>query len=253
MRNLFLQKLQAEGFQAIEALDGLVGIQRTLEDLPNLIISEIRIPRLDGYGVLRRLRQHPATMVIPFIFVTEKKSLADMRKGMEFGADDYIIKPCNWEVLLRAITTRLQRQTALRQFYAAQFQSVPEAPFAETTNLVTSNSIFPSDPQLDQVFHFIEANYYQPITLNDVAIAVGYSPTYLTHLVRTQTGLTVQKWIILRRMMAARSLLLETDEKVEKIAIKIGYNCMVHFFRQFRQYHGTTPQAWRESQLVHHK
>ncbi len=117
----------------------------------------------------------------------------------------------------------------------------------DTVKLADLQLMFSAEPKLSEVFRFIETNYHQRITLSDVAAAVGYSPTYLTNRVRRQTGQTVQNWIIRRRMEAARSLLLESDQKIEEIAAKVGYQSMVHFFRQFRQHHGTSPQAWRKN------
>ncbi len=252
-RNMFLKCLESEGFDAIGTENGLVGVQQAQEYLPDLIISEIIMPELNGYGVLRALRENPATAIIPLIFVTAKVTRADIRKGIELGADDYITKPCTPKELLRAITACLEKRAALQQWYATQSQPVPEAPLAETTKQTAQESIFPSDPELSEVFCFIETNYSRPITLSDVAVAVDYSPAYLTNLVRRRTGQTVQNWIIKRRMTAARSLLLETDETVEAIAAKVGYQSLVHFFRQFRTHHGATPQAWRRSQLDQHK
>jgi len=121
------------------------------------------------------------------------------------------------------------------------------AVFSQTENSLLQ-SIFPACPQLREVFDFIEANYHQPITLKDVAKAAGYSSAYLTDLVRRQTGKTVNLWIIERRMTEACSLLRETDQSVDGIAETVGYLTTAHFFRQFRQYHGTTPQAWRNAQ-----
>jgi YesN/AraC family two-component response regulator len=249
-RKLFLESLKAEGFYTIGAENGLIGVQRAQEELPDLVISGIMLPKLDGYGVLTKLRQNPITAIIPFIFVSAKVTLAEIRKAMELGADDYLTKPCRVEELLRAIRARLERQATFCQWYAGNSQPVREPPCADIIRSAAPESILPSDPQLSKVFDFIEANYHQSLTLSDVALTVGYSPSYLTNLVRRQTGQTVQSWIIERRMAAARSLLLETDEKVEEIAAKVGYQHPVHFFRQFRQHHGTTPQAWRMSQLA---
>jgi len=109
-------------------------------------------------------------------------------------------------------------------------------------------SIFPTNPKLNDVFQFIEANYQQPITLCDVAQAVDYSPAYLTDLVRRQTGKTVNQWIVERRIAEARRLLLDTTQTANEIALLVGYQNEAHFFRQFRQYHGTTPQVWRNWQ-----
>jgi AraC-like DNA-binding protein len=167
---------------------------------------------------------------------------------MELGANDYLTTPFTLEEFLRAITAQLDKQIVMQQWYTKQSQTVPKPPSTnKTTFTAAPESIFPSDSKLSQVFHFIEANYNQPIALKDVAQAVGYSPAYLTNLIRRQTGQTVQRWIIERRMAAARSLLLETDQVVTQIAAQVGYHHVVHFFRQFRQIHGTTPQAWRSA------
>ena len=115
----------------------------------------------------------------------------------------------------------------------------------------TCQSIFPSIPRLREVFEFIELNYNQSIRLKDVAQAVGYSSAYLTDLVRRITGKTVNNWIIERRIAEASTLLLETNYSVEQIALDVGYQNINHFYRQFRNYHQTTPQSWRKKQRSH--
>ncbi|MBW4562719.1 MAG: AraC family transcriptional regulator [Mojavia pulchra JT2-VF2] len=131
----------------------------------------------------------------------------------------------------------------------AQFQAFPEQALTDAAKSLTNPLWrFSNHPQLSQVFQFIEANYNQPISLHDVAVAVDYCAAYLTDLVRRNTGKTVNDWIVERRMLAARALLLETDQSVNQIAEAIGYQYVSHFFRQFRQYHGTTPQNWRKAQ-----
>jgi len=247
-RHLYLKCLKAEGFYTIGAENGLSGVQQAQEQLPDLVICDIAMPELDGYGVLTTLRQNPVTAIIPFIFLTAKVTKAERRQGMKLGADDYISKPCTVEELLGAITARLEKQAALQQWYAADSQKVAQPPSIDTaTSLATPQSIFPSSSQLSEVFDFIEANYHQSITLSDVAQAVGYSPAYLTNLVGNQTGKTLHCWIIERRMAEARSLLLETKQPVNQIATKVGYRDACHFSRHFRQLYGTTPQAWRSS------
>lgn len=117
----------------------------------------------------------------------------------------------------------------------------------ETKKSPGFQSIFPACSQLSKVFQFIEDNYHQPINLCDVALAVGYSPGYLTSLVKRQTRRTVHCWIVERRMVEARYLLLETDELVNQIATKVGYQDTGYFIRQFRQLHNMSPKAWRNT------
>ncbi len=104
-----------------------------------------------------------------------------------------------------------------------------------------------SQPLVNRVFHFIEINYHQSISLREVAEAVGRSPAYLTDFVRRETGKTVLNWIIERRMVEARRLLIETDQSVEQIAEAVGYFDRRHFSRQFLRLHKVTPQIWRRT------
>ena len=122
-------------------------------------------------------------------------------------------------------------------------------PIEESKNSNILNSIFPPIPRLHEVFEFIELNYHQPIKLKEVAQAVGYSSAYLTDLVRRMTGKTVNDWIVERRIVEARCLLLETEDSVEKIAVKVGYKNINHFYCQFRNFYQSTPRAWRKKQL----
>ena len=248
-RNLFLECLKAKGFYTIGAENGLIGVQQAREHLPDLVICGIMMPLLDGYGVLTQLRKDIDTATIPFIFVTAKVNRTDFRKGMELGADDYLTKPCTVEELLRAIATQLEKQAVRHRGRATKPKQVIEASFTEAEAFfANSKSMFLSIPQLSKVFDFIEANYHQPITLDDVARSAGYSRSYLADLVRSQTGQTINRWIVERRMAEVRSLLLQTNCSLEEIAAAVGYQNQCHFFRQFRQYHGLTPQAWRKMQ-----
>ncbi|MBO3458951.1 response regulator [Aetokthonos hydrillicola Thurmond2011] len=250
-RNIFLDGLQAEGFDTIGAENGVIGIQQAQEHLPDLVICDIFMPDMSGFNVLTALRQDPVTAITPFIFLTGSNTKADIRKGMDLGADDYLTKPATVEELLRAIATRLEKQAKVMQYWYAACCQQPQS---ETrTQSTDSESFFPSLPQLKEVFDFIEANYHQGITLCDVAEAVGYSSAYLTNRVAKQTGETVNAWIVKRRMAAARSLLQETSQTIEQIATIVGYQNACHFSRQFRQHHGVPPQTWRKENQLYSK
>lgn len=247
-RNIFVDCLAAEGYYAIGAENGIVGVQQAQAHLPDIVICDVTMPRLDGYGVLKALRSNRTTAIISFIFLTASVAKSDIRKGMEMGADDYLTKPTTVEELLKAIAARLEKRATLRAWYDAKpVSSYTKTLAAEPAKAVmAAKSIFPSVPELKEVFDYIEANYHQPITLCDVAQAVGYSPAYLTNRVGSQTGHTVNRWIVERRMVAARYLLQNSDRSVEQIATELGYQNTCHFSRQFRQHHGAPPQAWRK-------
>ncbi|MCU0537089.1 MAG: response regulator [Hydrococcus sp. Prado102] len=208
-REIFLDNIEEEGFDAIGAENGAVGIEKAKQHLPDLIICDILMPGLDGYGVLNALRQNPPTALTPFIFLTAKATRSEFRHGMELGADDYISKPSTIEELLGAIATQLKKRESVKK-WIQQANNLPSVSAA-------TQSIFPACPQLQDVFNFIENNYHHGITLSDVAKAVGYAPAYLTDLVRRQTGETVNRWIVKRRLAAAQSLLLQSDRAIEQI------------------------------------
>lgn len=247
-RDMFRDCLEAEGFQTLGAEDGLAGIALARQHLPNLVLCDIIIPKLDGYEVLSQLRRVATTATIPFIFITAKTQKADRRQGMSLGADDYLTKPFTVEELVEAVSARLERRAMLQAHYATTDRS-SKATVASKVSERETNLLFPSVTELSEVFEFIEANYNKGITLCDVARAVGYSPAYLTNRVKRETGRTVNRWIIERRMAQALFLLGSTNQSVEQIATAIGYQNTCHFFRQFRQYQGTTPQAWRKQHL----
>lgn len=92
---------------------------------------------------------------------------------------------------------------------------------------------------------FIERNCLGPLTLKDVAKAVGRSPAYVTTALTRATGKSVVEWIIAGRMAEARRLLLHSDEKIDVVAERVGYVDPTHFIRMFRREHGATPAAWR--------
>src|SRR5436190_1518774 len=108
MRENLVLMLEMEGFKPLSAADGRTGVEIALSELPDLILCDVMMPDLDGYGVLQALREDPRTATIPFIFVTAKGEKLDQRAGMNLGADDYLVKPVDREDLLSAITARLQ-------------------------------------------------------------------------------------------------------------------------------------------------
>lgn len=112
LREEILQMLELMDFQGIGAENGAQGVQVAQQGLPDLIICDIMLPELDGYGVLQTLRNDPETANIPFIFLTARADRSDMRQGMTMGADDYLTKPFTSEELRGAIAAQLSKKEA---------------------------------------------------------------------------------------------------------------------------------------------
>ena len=106
--------LELSNYDVVTAENGKIGIERALTDRPDLILCDIMMPELDGYGVLHMVQSHPQLQHTPFIFLTAKTDLSEIRKGMSLGADDYIPKPFDPTDLLTAVEGRLKKASLIR-------------------------------------------------------------------------------------------------------------------------------------------
>jgi len=107
--------LELADFEVLTARNGKEGVELAAGEFPDLIICDIMMPELDGYGVLHILSKKQSTMNIPFIFLTAKAEKSDVRKGMNLGADDYVTKPFDDTELLDAVEARLHKSEMMKQ------------------------------------------------------------------------------------------------------------------------------------------
>jgi CRP-like cAMP-binding protein/CheY-like chemotaxis protein len=124
MRDNISEILKLADYEVYAAENGRKGVEMALEHKPDIIICDIMMDELDGYGVLFLLNKHLETSTIPFIFISAKTQKKDIRKGMEMGADDYLLKPFNDIELLNTIETRLKKRTQQNNFYGNSIQKI---------------------------------------------------------------------------------------------------------------------------------
>jgi EAL domain-containing protein (putative c-di-GMP-specific phosphodiesterase class I)/CheY-like chemotaxis protein len=157
VRENLLDLLEAENFDIIAAPNGKIGVNLALSEFPDLILCDVMMPELDGYGVLSTLRQDPIAATIPFIFLTAKSAKSDFRQGMDMGADDYLTKPFTRAELLSAIMNRLEKQATLKKYLLttqAAFKT-----FSPKMQLLEMNLSRVIQEEIFQEFEL----YYQPI------------------------------------------------------------------------------------------
>lgn len=118
--------LELSHFRVITAGNGKEGIEKVREHKPDLIICDIMMPELDGYGVLHVLSKDPDTATIPFIFLSAKSERTEVRKGMNLGADDYLTKPFDDMELLQAVESRLNKHEALMSAFSRDLEGLNE-------------------------------------------------------------------------------------------------------------------------------
>ncbi len=128
--------LTLANYKVISAINGKEGIEKTYEFMPDLVLSDIAMPIMDGIGMLHVLRKDPKTENVPFIFLTSKSDRNDFRNAMDSGADDYITKPFNGDELLKAVENRFKRTETMKKMHGtADDHSMPENDDNKTTTL----------------------------------------------------------------------------------------------------------------------
>ncbi|MFN6539035.1 MAG: EAL domain-containing protein [Nostoc sp. EkiNYC01] len=156
VRENILDLLEAEDFQTIAAANGRIGVDLAISEVPDLILCDMMMPELDGYGVLTALRQDPTTATIPFIFLTAKSAKSDFRRGMDMGADDYITKPFTRTELLSAIMNRLEKHATLKRYLSPQTAIHKLSPKMQLLEISLHRAIKQNKFQEFEI-------YYQPI------------------------------------------------------------------------------------------
>ncbi len=127
LRNEIAEWLGFEDYEVFTAEDGIAGIQKALEFHPDIIVCDVMMPRLDGYGVLREVHAHPEIAETPFIFLTARAAHDDIRMGMSMGADDYLTKPFSRREILQAIEARLLKKDQQQQIYQERVEQLQRA------------------------------------------------------------------------------------------------------------------------------
>lgn len=140
IRENYSEILELAGHTVYEAQNGKIGVEIATREIPDIVLCDIMMDELDGYGVLHMLSRNPDTANIPFVFITARADRTDQRKGMEMGADDYLIKPFDDIELLNVIECRLNKKLRQQQFYG---ETMPKL-----EKLVLNNSGLPILKQL---------------------------------------------------------------------------------------------------------
>ncbi|TKC06833.1 response regulator [Pedobacter polaris] len=169
IRESTAELLGLANYEVFKAKDGKQGVDFAVKLLPDIILCDITMPELDGYGVLHMLHKTPETSAIPFIFITAKSERLDYRKGMEMGADDYLAKPFNDMELMNAIETRLNKKNKEKDFYSHSLEQIDtllhQKGFEELRDLIAERKI--------RRIHKKQTVYYEDDSVNGIYLVVS--------------------------------------------------------------------------------
>ena len=244
----FLRTIFTPYFNVIEAENGQVGLKKCKEFLPDIIISDIMMPQMDGRALVHALREEMTTSHIPIVLLTAKTTLDDKIEGMQLGADDYITKPFSTSYLKARIFNLLEQRKRLQAMYCANLMPDPDRKQEPSEELVQQLS--PNDRRfMDKVMEFIEQNLDNGnLSVEDIATEVHMSRSVYFKKIKTLTGLSPVEFLREFRMKRAAQLILTKEYSMAQIAYMVGVNDSHYFSKLFKQQFGMTPTEYKEKQ-----
>jgi signal transduction histidine kinase/DNA-binding response OmpR family regulator len=234
VRRLIQQSL-SHYYEVVEAENGLEGYHKALDRIPDLIISDVMMPELDGVTLCGKLKADERTSHIPVILLTAKADIESKLTGLQTGADDYLTKPFRLEELQVRVKNLIEGRRKLRERYSRSVTLEP------TDVAVTSTD----EKFLQKALAVLESNLSD--STFDVATFSKEIGMSRAHLHRKLTALIDQSpsdFIRTIRLKRAARLLEQQAGNVSEVAFQVGFNSLTYFTKCFREYHGQTPSGY---------
>lgn len=234
----YLRTLLANRFYVIEASDGQNGLRLARESVPDLIVSDVMMPVMDGLHLCKHLKEDFITSHIPVILLTARSEEHQQMEGYESGADAYLTKPFSASLLISRIDNLLATRRQLRQF----FDTNKQGSVSDDIKLTTQDSLF-----IDQLKETIAANMANPnLKMDELGDQLGISRVQLYRKVKTLTGLSPVELLRQMRLQKGKVLLNTTTKTVAEIAYEVGFNSASYFANCFKKQFGKLPMELRE-------
>jgi signal transduction histidine kinase/DNA-binding response OmpR family regulator/ligand-binding sensor domain-containing protein len=226
--------------------DGKEGFEIAVEMIPDLIITDVMMPFIDGFEMCRRLRLDERTSHIPIIMLTAKADMQSKLEGLERGADVYLEKPFHKEELLLRIKKLLELRKSLQEYYSKQMGIAANAATTSTDGIEIVAEEKAEHEFVKKVRELVEANFTNyEFSVEQLCRLVFMSHSQLHRKLEALTGCSPNKFIRIIRLNKAKELLADPSLSIAAIALDCGYNDPGYFARVFKQELGVTPQEWR--------
>ena len=243
----FLKSILSENYTVITASNGEEGLQHAVDDLPDLIISDVMMPVMDGLEMIRQIKENNNICHIPIIVLSAKASLDDRIAGLEQGIDDYITKPFSATYLKTRVASLLRQRKALQELYMNRLM--------EGKNASSPDPLTPSQPQItpydeqfmEKVMAYMEEQMDNAeLTIDEFAEQLMLSRTIFYRKLKSIIGLTPVDFIREIRIKRAVQLIDSGEYNFSQIAYMTGFNDPKYFSKCFKKVIGITPSEYKE-------
>jgi signal transduction histidine kinase/ligand-binding sensor domain-containing protein/DNA-binding response OmpR family regulator len=232
-------------FQVITAVDGQEGLALAKDLIPDVIIADLMMPKLNGIDMCKDLKRDLKTSHIPVIILTARGSTEFKLEGLESGADEYVTKPFNPKVLQLKVKNLINRRNVLHEYFRGQ----------AILNLEPSRVTLSSadDQFIKTALELVELNMSNAsYTVEEMSHDIGMSHTQLYRKIKALTGQTINDFIRAIRLKRAAQLLEQHQLTVSEITYKVGFTDLQHFRECFKKMYSVTPSQYAQKSGVDH-
>ncbi|SDB44155.1 Signal transduction histidine kinase [Flavobacteriaceae bacterium MAR_2010_188] len=237
IRKLLYDLLQ-DKYNLLQAANGLAALDIIQEKLPDIVISDIMMPFMDGMELCKNIKTDSLTSHIPVILLTAKVGEENEMKGYDIGADAYITKPFDPKILVKRLHNLLKTRLKLRKFYAESFG------IKEDLKITNTEKEF-----LSKIKLIIEEHITDPqLSADKFSILTFMSRSHLHRKLKAITGMSTTEFIRHHRLNMGKNLLIKSDAPISEIAYQVGFNTPSYFTRCFKASFNTSPEEFRKAQ-----
>ncbi len=236
LREMIKEYLQ-DDFSVLEAENGIEGMKLADKTIPDLIISDIMMPEMDGYELTRKIKSNEKTNHIPVVLLTAKAATEDKLEGLETGADDYLIKPFNEKELIIRVKNLIKIRKQMREKYQSEYLIKPVDVVVPSTQKVF----------LEKLIRIIEENLSNDqFSVEVLCNEIGMSRTQLHRKVKSVTNQSTTEFIRNYRLQSAAQLLKQDAGNIAEISNKVGFSSQAYFTKLFQELYGQTPLDFKK-------
>ena len=227
-------------YHYLEGSNGVEGLKLAESKLPDLIVSDVMMPEMDGYEFCKQIRKQDSTSHIPFIFLTAKADQPSLIQGLEIGSNDYVTKPFDDQELRLKVRNHLDKMEHYRSFFSKQLAIRGDIETVESLDDAFLNKA------LDVVKQHLEDHQF---TVNNFAREIGMSQTQLYRKLITLTGQSPSGFIRSIRLKKAGQLIMQDYGNVSDIAYAVGFNNLSYFAKCFKEQFGVAPSGYGKKSI----